>query len=121
MVKSTILVNEVKEGVFAARETPDTIDTTLYNMVEVGKYRKMLLLVHLSASTNNDTIIIPAGVNPPAFRSGIGDYTYTSTGGAKELVLKLETARYMQADGYIYVTFPTHVSLAGTIEAYGLR
>ena len=32
----------------------------------------------------------------------------------------LETARFADDDGYIHLTFPNHVSLAGTLEAYGL-
>ena len=120
MTESTLIQNGRQVGSFAEIGTPDTIETTLGNRILVGPHQKILLLVHLSASTSNDTVKVLAGANPPAFRGGIGDCVYTSTGGAKELYMLLETARFADDDGYIHLTFPTHVSLAGTLEAYGL-
>jgi hypothetical protein len=120
MTESTVIQNDRVGCVLIASGTPDTIETTLGNRIFVGPYQRILLLVHLSASTNADTIKVLAGANPPAFRGGIGDYTYTSTGGAKELYMLLDTARFADDDGYIHLTFPTHTTLAGTIEAYGI-
>jgi hypothetical protein len=120
MTESTLIQNARQFGSFSAIGTPDTIDTTNGNRILVGPHQKILLLVHLSTSSNNDTVKVLAGANPPAFRGGIGDYTYTSTGGAKELYMLLDTGRFADDDGYIHLTFPTHTSLAGTLEAYGV-
>lgn len=60
------------------------------------------------ATTNaaNDNVIIRAGVNPPAFRSGMGDLTVvapTANGGG--VVGPLESARFAQSDGSINIDF----------------
>jgi hypothetical protein len=124
MVKSTILINDMsgaKEGTFNTAEVPDAVDIANDNELTVGAFRKLILAFHLSASTNTDTITIKAGTIMPAFRKDVGDLVYTLTGGAKELVVgPLETARYKQADGKIYVLF-AGATVGGTIEAYGLR
>lgn len=123
MVKSTIAINNMTgayAGTFNAAETADAVDIANDNQLLVGNYQHLILVFHLNASTNADTITISAGANPPAFRAGLGDLVYTSTGGAKELCIgPLETARYKQSDGYIYVMFAGS-TIAGTIEAYGL-
>lgn len=124
MALSTIATNNMTcahAGTYNAAETADTIETTGGNRVLVGTYQHIILYFHLSASTNLDTINIVEGTNPPAFRAGLGGKTYVSSGGAKEICLgPLETARYMNSDGYIYITYPVQNSIAGTVEAFGL-
>jgi hypothetical protein len=119
MVESTIIQN-ARVTELTARGTPDTIETDLGNRISVGPYKKILLLVHVSAATQNDVIRVVAGGNPPAFRGGMGSKDYTCAGGAAELYMWLDTSRFADDDGYIHITFPTHVTLAGTLEAYGL-
>lgn len=119
MTESTIIQNE-RKMVFTAVGTPDTLDTTNNNRIKVGPYKKILLLAHISAATQNDKISIKAGANPPAFRGGIGDYTYTCAGGAVELYMLLDTSRFADDDGYIHIEYPAHTSLAGTFEAFGI-
>ena len=120
MVRSVITPN-VLDGSFNAAETPDTIDTAADHEIAVGGYgEKLVLAFHLSAATAADTIKIKAGTKDPAFRRGLGDLTYTCEGGAAEVVIgPLETARYLQADGKLYIDV-AGATIAGTIEAYRL-
>lgn len=125
MTASTIAINDLtgsNAGAFCDAETADTLEASLGNRVLVLGYRRVILAFHISGATTNDKISITAGDNPPAFRAGIGALVWTSAaGGAAEVVLgPLETARFIDTDGYINMTFPTHVSLAGTIEAFGV-
>ena len=122
MTESTVFQNNAKTEVLGLTPcaVPDVIETTLGNRILVGAYQKLLLIFHLSASSNNDTLKILAGQNPPAFRSGIGDLGYTSDGGAKDLFMQIDTARFAADDGFIHITSPVHATLAGTIEVYGL-
>lgn len=122
MTRSEVTVNDMA-GIFAAAETPDTIDKTSDHVID-AEGDKLLLLFHLTAATSGDTITIKAGVNPPAFRSGIGDLVYTSAGlGAEETadiaVGPIESARFKQSDGKIYVDV-AGATIAGTLEAYAL-
>lgn len=123
MVHATIVVNNltgVYAGAFNVAETPVAVNIGNDAELTVSNYREIILAFHLNASTNADTVTITAGANPPAFRAGMGDLVYTLTGGAKELVIgPLETARYMQTDGKIYVHFAGS-TVGGTVECYGL-
>lgn len=125
MTESVILVNDLlttaakREG-FVVAETADTLDPGNGHTIDPAGYQSVILALHVSASTNGDDLVVEAGDNPPAVRQGIGDLTYTFTGGAKELVLKLETARFIQDDGLIHISSGTYVSLAGTADCYGV-
>lgn len=124
MTESTVLVNDMvhtdRHG-FVVAETADTLDCVNGHIVTAGLYRRLILAFHISASTNGDKLTITAGDNPPAFRAGIGSLTYTFVGGAKELVMNIDTSRFQNDDGFIHIASATHASLAGTIEAYGVE
>jgi len=71
------------------------------------------------ATTNgaDKNVIIRAGVNPPAFRSSMGDLTvvaHTASGGG--VVGPLESARFAQADGSINIDFASGIT--GKITAF---
>lgn len=86
------------------------------NITGVTKGRKLILRVHNSTgSTKNLTV--KAGVNPPAFRSGIGDLVVAHATTVVRYYA-LESARFLQADGTINVDFET--GMTGTIWAFML-
>lgn len=116
--RSVITVNVLDET-FNAIETPDAIDKTNDHEIVLGEFGgSLLLLFHLSAATAADTITIVAGTEDPAFRRGLGDLAFEATGGAEEVVFgPVETARFLQADGKIYIDIAGS-TIAGTIEAY---
>ena len=119
MTRSTILVN-VGTGAFAVAEVADTIDKTNDHRILDGESAgKMILIFHVSAATAADTITVVAGTDDdPAFRSGLGDLTYTCGGGAVEVVIgPIETARYLQSSGEIHIDL-AGATIAGTVEAF---
>jgi hypothetical protein len=120
MVRSEIVVNKGTAG-FETAETPDAIDVPNGHCIDVGAdFDKLVLIFRLSAATAGDTIKIIAGVRAPAIRRGLGDLVFTSTGGAEAVAIgPLESARYTQADGKIYIDV-AGTSIAGTIEAFEL-
>ena len=125
MVRDVLLVNTVSRDTFAAQDAGKAI--SLGNDAELSvasvaqaDNKALMLRFSLSASTNADTITIKAG---DSFRSGLGDLVYTSTGGAKEVVLgPLETARFkiqntVTDKGKIHIDY-AGATLAGTAFAY---
>ena len=71
------------------------------------------------ATTNgaDKTVTIRAGVNPPAFRSAMGDLVVTAhnaSGGG--VIGPLESARFAQADGSVNVDFASGIT--GKITAF---
>ena len=122
MTESTIAVNAFTGSTrhtFNTSETADTLDETNGHKV-LGGYKHLILAFHLSAATANDVIRIAAGEYGPAFRSGIGYLDYTCAGGAEEACIHIDSSRFCQDDGYVHISFPTKVSIAGTIEAFGI-
>jgi hypothetical protein len=119
MVRSVITLVEPNHAFTAA--APDAIDKAADHEIAAGeKGGKMLLIARLSAATAADTITVVAGANPPAWRAGIGDLVFEATGGAEDVVLgPIETARYLQVDGKIYIDV-AGATIAGTLEAYAL-
>jgi hypothetical protein len=118
--RSAIDVNVV-DGAFNEAETPAVLDTSNGNVIVTGEAGgKILLYIHLSAATAEDTVTVVAGDAEQAFRSGLGDLVYTCAGGAVELVLgPIETARFLQDDGQIYIDTAGE-TIAGTVEAFEL-
>lgn len=77
------------------------------------------LLVHVTntaAAAKNVTVL--AGGDPPAFRAGAGNLVVSvpATNGARYLVL--ESARFAQATGDIYIDLET--GMTGTLTCYRL-
>jgi hypothetical protein len=71
--------------------------------------------------TNTDeaakTVTVVAGVNPPAFRAGLGDATY-EIGASETALFVLESARFAQSDGAIHIDLETDHT--GVAKAYRL-
>lgn len=66
---------------------------------------------------NGGTVTIKAGANPPGFRAGLGDLDTVIGDGATKLIGPLESARFAQADGTIYLNT---TSFVGTFRCYRL-
>lgn len=71
------------------------------------------------ATTNgaDKTVTVKAGVNPPAFRAGLGDLTVTAhaaSGGG--IVGPFDKSRFVQADGTLLVDFQSGIT--GIVTAF---
>lgn len=66
----------------------------------------LILCLNASAITNStlDYFSIMAGDNPPAFRSGIGNLTYSSLGAEDYWFGPLESARFINETGYLQLS-----------------
>lgn len=86
------------------------------NIAGVGNTNRLLVRV-----TNTDVaahnVTFDAGVSPPALRQGIGALV-VSVPASGDILVTLESARHVQADGSINVDFAT--GLAGKISAIQL-
>lgn len=82
-----------------------------------GDTRKLLIRV-TNTHTSDHTVTIRAGANPPAFRSGIGDATITVPASTGVRYITVESARFAQADGSIWLDFDT--GMTGKVMAFCL-
>lgn len=83
------------------------------------------LLLELSITANGSSagaFTVESGDNPPAFRAGIGDYAFALSGSVADAryLLALESARFGNTDGKVYITFDSGVVTAGSAAAYRL-
>lgn len=83
-----------------------------------GKFDDLVIVVKNTGGTAGTASIIP-GTDPVAWRQGMGtvDVTVPLTSG--ERVIMVESARFAQSDGSIYVDF-SPAQMTGTIAAYRL-
>jgi hypothetical protein len=82
-----------------------------------GDFGKLLLWVSNTESDAYDVTVVAPIDNPHALRSGLGDLVY-KVGANETAFLVVESARFAQTDGALYVDFET--SMAGKIAAYRL-
>ncbi len=62
------------------------------------------------------TVTVRAGATPPAFRAGLGDLTVSVPAGATRWFGPFESARFVQADGSLYLDFAAGIT--GTATAF---
>lgn len=75
-----------------------------------------LVIVFVNSFAGAKSLIVRAGVNPPAFRKDKGDQSFANAGtSAISYVGPLEPARYTQADGSINIDFTA--ATTGTVLA----
>jgi hypothetical protein len=83
--------------------------------------RVILRVMNTAAATL--TVSVAAGVDPPAFRSGIGGFTDTPvviTSGER-VMGPFESAQFIQSDGTLQFTFtPTSGTITATFVCYRL-
>lgn len=78
-------------------------------------YKGVFLRVANTAAAAHN-VIVRAGVNPPAFRAGIGDMTVSVTNGTTRWIGPFDMARHAQSDDSINVDFDA--GFTGTITAF---
>lgn len=86
-------------------------------VVSPGGNTQNLLLRITNTHGSDHVVTIKAGNNPPAFRAGLGDLQVTAPATSGDVIIPLESARFIQDDGTILVDFET--SHAG--KAYAVR
>ena len=82
-----------------------------------GNTHKLVLYVTNTESAGYDVTIKAPTDNPNAVRSGLGDLVY-EIGAGEEAYFVIESARFAQTSGAIFVDFET--GMTGAIAAYRL-
>jgi hypothetical protein len=77
---------------------------------------RLVLKVDNTAAAAHNVIVRAGAANPPAFRAGIGDITFSVTNAESAYVGPFEWARVAQSDGSVNVDFDS--GFTGTITAF---
>jgi hypothetical protein len=107
-----------------AQPTADVLDTgtaAVTLAADVGGQSELVLLevTNNAASAVNLTVTVLAGDNPPAQRAGLGSLATVLAQNAVKLIGPLESARFIQDDGKLNITFaPASGTLAASIRCY---
>ena len=62
------------------------------------------------------TVTVKGGVNPPGFRSGLGDLVLSAIQSAQRQYIFIESARHVQADGSINIDY--EAAMTGTVWVF---
>jgi hypothetical protein len=107
---ASFTVNDLNVNSSLTLPSVQVVDTdgTVYTGTAPGKFDRVLFAIENKAATAC-TVAIKAGDQPPAFRQGVGDYSVsmaaTGSAGAKRMFGPFESARFMQDDGTIGLSF----------------
>jgi hypothetical protein len=109
MAKGTITIKELTQngGTVASPHTIVAADGALIHAG--GNTRKLVIVVKNSGTALPGTVTVTAGANPPAWRQGLGDLTVVVPVSSERLIL-VESARFAQADGDIYLAFSASIN-----------
>lgn len=104
----------------AENENPATtaLDATNGHIIPAQSDMGRLVLRIVNTFAGSKVVTIKAGVAPPAFRAGLGDLAITMGAQNDVAVVLLESARFAQADGSIWIDLAA--SMTGTIQALKL-
>lgn len=118
MARTNVPVTAVTAN--AENENPATtaLDATNQHVIPAGSDSGRLLLRITNTFAGSKVVTVKAGVNPPAFRAGIGDLAITMGAQNDVAYVLLESARFAQANGDIYIDLAA--SMTGTILALRL-
>jgi hypothetical protein len=124
-----ITVNDFVANGELVDPTPDTFDTGTSAVtvpIALGSLTDRFVLRVTNTSTATLTPSFGAGVDPPAFRSGMGKFTGTALGAGNVTATvgwygPFESARFMDDDGDVNVTLtPTSGTIACTAQGFRL-
>jgi hypothetical protein len=123
---TAITINDLVANGAVLAPTAQVLDTgtaaVVLKTAALAKTDRVILRVMNTAAATL-TVKVSAGTDPPAFRSGIGDFTDTAvviTSGER-VMGPFETSRFIQSDGTLQFTFtPTTGTITATFVCYRL-
>lgn len=118
MPRDAVTVTSLGSGVAATTPAGTAINTTNGATIAAAGDTQRLLLRITNTNGTNRVATVKAGANPPAVRSGLGDLAITVPATTGDVLVVVESARFLQADGSISVDFAA--SMAGVISAVRL-
>lgn len=107
-----------------AQPTADVLDTgtaAVTLAAAVGGLSELVILEvkNAAGAANNLTVSVLAGDNPPAQRAGLGSLDTVIAQNAVKIIGPFESARFIQDDGKLNVTFtPASGTIGAEIRCY---
>lgn len=118
MARDAVTVTALSANALNTNPAGTAISPTNGAVINAVKAGDRVLVRVTNTNGTNRVVTFKAGVNPPAPRKGIGDLALTVPATTGDILVALETARFLQADGTINVDFGA--SMAGIISAVRL-
>jgi hypothetical protein len=118
MARDSVAITQLTLNGGVAEPTGTTIAPANGAAIGVGGDTRKLLVRVTNTDGSDRAVTIKAGVNPPAFRQGLGDASVTVPATSGVRYLTVESARFAQADGAIWLDFAT--GMTGKIMAFRL-
>lgn len=94
------------------------VDPTNGHVIAAGSDMRRILLHLKNTAVAAKNFTVKAGVNPPAFRGGVGDLIIAVPATSGERFVVLESARFAQANGDIWLD--AEAAATGNEAAYRL-
>lgn len=117
MARTNVPITALTANAANADPATTALDATNGHTIAVGGLTDRLAIEVKNTFAGAKSVTVKAGANPPAIRAGLGDLT-KSLAQDEITILVLESARFVQADGAIYVDLTAGTT--GTIRAYRL-
>lgn len=118
MARDAVTVTALTSGTAATNPAGTAINTTNGAVINAAGDTSRLLIRITNTNGTQRVATIKAGDNPPAARRGVGDLAITVPATTGDVVVVVESARFLQDDGTIQVDFAA--SMAGVISAVRL-
>ena len=118
MPRDTVAITELDLNAGTAEPAGTTIVPANGASIAAGGCTRKLLIRVTNTHAADHTVTVRAGVHPPAFRSGLGDAAITVPATSGVRYITVESARFVQPDGSIYLDFDT--GMTGKVMAFRL-
>lgn len=118
MPRDTVAITQLNLNAGTAEPAGTTIVPANGALIPAGGDTRKLLIRINNTHTAERNVTIRAGVNPPAFRAGLGHAVVTVPANTGVRYVTVESARFAQADGSIHLDFDT--GMTGKVMAFRL-
>lgn len=116
MARDVVAVTQLASGAAVAQPAGTAISVANGSALPALPNHQAAVVVRITNTAAADKIVtFSAGVNPPAARKGLGSLAVTVAANTGDVDVLLETARFAQADGTIYVDYAA--GMTGFISA----
>ncbi len=115
MARTAVAVEQLLRDASVVQSAGTAIDVANGMSIDVGSQPGKYIIFVKNTFAGAKTVTFKAGVNPPAFRSGLGNLTESIAQNATGM-FQLEGARFVQADGKVYLDF--EAGTTGTVWAF---
>ncbi|NUQ69707.1 MAG: hypothetical protein HUU17_02675 [Chthonomonadales bacterium] len=118
MARDSVTVTALAASGGVAEPAGTTIAPANGATIPAGGSTRRLIIRVTNTHGADHAVVVKAGANPPAFRQGLGDLSITVPATSGVRYLTLESARFVQADGAIWLDFET--GMTGKVMAFQL-